>query len=363
MRKLRSAGLAGAAAITVSGCTSLQTPMTDFATDYNRVIADTRNEMILLNIVRASEGEPTHYSALSSVSGNLSIGASAGASLSGIIDDIDAGGSTGISVRSSPSFQIIPLNTRDFATGILRPVEPNVVALFLSQGWNQNLLAALMVESVTCGSITYNNDLRTDDDRSGRRHYLTAEQAFGLGFTTDDGGSGTNGPVLSLDAGQAESLGMILDNLGGDYRVTVRRAEDGTAIFDVFERSEQTLNITLDSGARPAECGDEALTPDNYELRSVEGIIYYLGEILRSGDGRLISSNGDVVFALSSSAPANGHSIRVSHNGRTYFVPHTSATERPRNRTIQVISLINQLIGLQTASEALERSPGTLTIN
>lgn len=337
--------------------------MTDFATDYNRVIADTRNEMILLNIIRASAGEPTHYSALSSVSGNLSIGASAGASLSGIIDDIDAGGSTGISVRSSPSFQIIPLNTRDFATGILRPVEPNVVALFLSQGWNQNLLAALMVESVTCGSVTYSNDLRTDDDRSGRRRYLTADQAFGLGFTADDSGSGTDEPVLSLGAGQAGSLGMILDSLGDDYRVTVRRAGDGTAIFDVFERTEQRLNITLDPAARPAECDDEALTPDNYELRSVEGIIYYLGEILRSGDGRLISSNGDVVFALSRTAPAHGHSIRVSHNGRTYFVPHASAAERPRNRTIQVISLINQLIGLQTASEALERSPGTLTIN
>jgi antitoxin (DNA-binding transcriptional repressor) of toxin-antitoxin stability system len=362
MRKTKRIGLAVAAAAAISGCTSLQTPMTDFATDYNRVIADTRNEMILLNIVRASEGEPTHYSALSSVSGNLSIGASASASLSGIIDDVDAGAGTSISVRSSPSFQIIPLNTRDFATGILRPVEPNVVALFLSQGWNQNLLAALMVESITCGSSTYNNDLRSDGDRSGRRQYLSTDQAFGLGFAAEDGG-GSNGPILSLDAEQADSLGMILENLGDDYRVTIRRAEDGTAIFDVFERSEQTLNITLDDTARPAECNDEALTPDNYELRSVEGIIYYLGEILRSGDGRLISSNGDVVFALSNSAPARGHSIRVSHNGQTYFVPHTDAAQRPRDRTIQVISLINQLIGLQTASEALERSPGTLTIN
>ena len=362
MKMKQGIALALTAAIAVSGCTSLQTPMTDFATDYNRVIADTRNEMILLNIVRASEGEPTHYSALSSVSGNLSIGASADASLSGIIDNIDAGAGTGISVRSSPSFQIIPLNTQDFATGILRPIEPNVVALFLSQGWNQNLLAALMVESVTCGSTTYSNDLRAAGDRSSRRQYLTADQAFGLGFAADDGG-GTSGPVLSLDAGQAASLTMILENLGGDYRVTLRESGDGTAIFDVFERSEQTLNITLDAAARPDGCNDQALTPDNYELRSVEGIIYYLGEILRSGNGRLISSNGDVVFALRTSAPANGHSIRIAHNGRTYFVPHTNEAQRPRDRTIQVISLINQLIGLQTASDALERSPGTLTIN
>jgi hypothetical protein len=126
---------------------------------------------------------------------------------------------------------------------------------------------------------------------------------------------------------------MLMENLGDDYRVTIRQAEDGTAVFDVFERSEQTLTITLDTAARPDECGDEALAPDNYELRSVEGIIYYLGEILRSGDGRLVASNGDVVFALSSDAPSYGHSIRVAHSGRSYFVPRTNAAQRPRNRT------------------------------
>jgi hypothetical protein len=350
------------AATGLSGCASMQTPMTEFATDYNRVIADTSNEMILLNIVRARLGEPTHYSALSSVSGNLSIGASAAADLSGIIDDIDADAGVGMSVRSSPSFQIVPLNTSDFATGILRPVEPNVVALFLSQGWNENLLAALLVESVTCGGITYYNDLRQPGDRNASRLYLDAEQAFGLGFETADGGGG-NDPVISLDAEQAESLGMILENLGDDYRVTVREGEDGKAIFDVYERSEQTLNITLSGSSRLTGCSVAALSPDNYELRSVEGVIYYLGEILRSGNGELRAPTGDIIFRVVNGAPAGGHMIHVSHNRQSYYVERSNSGERPRNRSSQVISLITQLIALQTASDALERTPSTLTIN
>jgi hypothetical protein len=356
--------LIGLALATLTGCASLHTPMTDFATDYNRVIADTRNEMILLNIVRARFGEPTHYSALSSVSGNLSIGASAGASLGGIIDDIDAGASTQISVRSSPSFQIIPLNTADFAIGILRPIEPNVVALFLSQGWNENLLAALLIESISCGGTVYNNDLRADRSASQRPGYLTRNEVFSLGFETgmeDQDGTGT--ALLSLTEGQSDSLELILGELGDDYRVAVRRAVDGTAILDVFERSEQTLRLTMNRDSRPPECADDELSPDDYELRSVEGIIYYLGEILRTGDGQLTADNGDIVFRLRNAPPTGGHSVHISHGGQSYFVERPNPGQNPRNRTSQVLSLVNQLIGLQTASEALERSPATLTIN
>lgn len=350
------------AAMSLSGCASMRTPMAEFATDYNRVIADTSNEMILLNIVRAQLGEPTHYSALSSVSGNLSIEGNAGASLNGIIDDIDANAGIGLTVSSSPSFQIVPLNTSDFATGILRPVEPNVVALFLSQGWNENLLAALLVESVSCNGITHYNDLRPEGERNADRLYLDADQVFGLGFETSEGGN-TNEPIISLGADQAESLGMILDNLTDDYRVTVRRDDEGKAIFDVFQRSQQTLNITVSGSNRLTGCSVSALSPDNYELRSVEGVIYYLGEILRSGAGELRAPNGDVVFRVPNSAPAGGHAIHVAHEGRNYYIERANPGQRPRNRSSQVVSLITQLIALQTASDALERSPSTLTIN
>ncbi|MEO1168942.1 MAG: hypothetical protein AAFW97_09565 [Pseudomonadota bacterium] len=43
--------------------------------------------------------------------------------------------------------------------------------------------------------------------------------------------------------------------------------------------------------------------------------------------------------------------------------PRSASYEPGGDRSIQVIRLISQLIALQTSSDALERSPSTLTIN
>ncbi|NNC71327.1 MAG: hypothetical protein HKN78_00435, partial [Sphingomonadaceae bacterium] len=193
-------------AVTLAGCASLRTPMTDFATDYNRVIADTRNEMILLNIVRARFREPTHYSTLSQVTGNIALNAGAGAGLSGIIDDINAGANVSLGVRSAPTFQIVPLNTSEFAGGILRPIEPNVVAIFLGQGWNENRLAALLIENLKCGDETFHNDLRRDAADDENRLTLSREQVAGLGFDARAASEDADEPLTIIDADEADTL-------------------------------------------------------------------------------------------------------------------------------------------------------------
>ena len=342
--------------VTLGGCASLQTPITEFATDYNRVIADTRNEMILLNIVRARFREPTHYSTLSQVSGSIALGASAGANLSGIIDDIDAGASASLSVRSSPSFQIVPLNTNQFAGGILRPIEPNVVAIFLGQGWNENQLAALLIESVTCNGTEYVNDLRHEDASGDGSSLLTRNDVFGLGFTSEQAREANDEPVATFTPAQASAANAVLTNLGDNYRVTVGRNAEGEAQFEVRERVPQELQVTT---AANGMCGGANLSPDDYELRSVEGVIYYLGEIVRSGRG-LRDDQNRLIFDVTTGSPGT-HSIHVEHRGQDWYVG--ASPEPGGDRSIQVVSLISQLIALQTSSDALERSPSTLTIN
>lgn len=70
-----------AVGLALAGCTSLRPQVASFATDYNRAIADTRNQLALLNIARSSVGEPAHHSALSQVEATLTYkaGASDGA--------------------------------------------------------------------------------------------------------------------------------------------------------------------------------------------------------------------------------------------------------------------------------------------
>ncbi len=357
MRYSWSTIVAVAAAIGLTGCASLRTPMTDFATDYNRVIADTRNEMILLNIVRARFREPTHYSTLSQVSGNMSIRGGANAGLSGIIDDIDASAGASLSVSSSPSFQLVPLNTNQFAGGILRPIEPNVVAIFLGQGWNEHQLAALLIESVTCNGTEYVNDLRREISEDDDSTLLRRADVFALGFESDQARPASDQPVATLGTGQASALNAVLSNLGGNYRVTIGQDDEGEVRFEIRERVPQVLHVT--TGANSA-CAGASLSPDNYELRSVEGVIYYLGEVVRSGNG-LRDDRGRLIFDVTTSAPNRNHTVHVDHRGQNWFVG--AANEPGGDRSIQVISLISQLIALQTSSDALERSPSTLTIN
>ncbi|MGP1353278.1 MAG: hypothetical protein ACTS1Z_08135 [Parasphingopyxis sp.] len=349
--------IALASVIALGGCASLQTPMTEFATDYNRVIADTRNEMILLNIVRARFREPTHYSTLSQVSGNISIRGGASADLGGIIDDIDADAGVSLNISSSPSFQIVPLNTNQFAGGILRPIEPNVVAIFLGQGWNEHQLAALLIESVTCNGTEYANDLRRDADGDDEWGVLSRRDVFGLGFRSGAAREASDAPIATFTPAEASAANAVLSNLSDNYRVTIGRNSEGEAQFEIRERVPQELQVTT---AADSVCGGASLSPDDYELRSVEGVIYYLGEIVRSGQG-LRDERNRLIFDVTTSAAAGSHSIHVEHRGRDWYIG--ASPEPGGDRSIQVISLVSQLIALQTSSDALERSPSTLTIN
>ncbi len=355
MKILKIAAL-GMFAGALAGCASLSTPMTDFATDYNRVIADTRNEMILLNIVRARYREPTHYSTLSQVSGNIAVGGSAGFDLSGIIDDIDADAGVGLSIRSAPSFQIVPLNTRESANGILRPIEPNVVAIFLAQGWDEHQLAALLVESVTCGEgpdrREYQVDMRYSGEASENR--LSRAQIFSMGFRR---GPESNGEpaVMHFPSDQRALVETMLEHLDGNYSVSVRQDADGEAQFEVRERVSQVLRLTTGDF-----CGNAELLPSQYELRSVEGVIYFLGEALRDSPA-LRDDQGRVMFAVGNAPPAAGHSVHVAHNGRDWYVARHDGPAG--DRSIQIVSLISQLISLQTSSDVLQRATSTLTVN
>ena len=126
--------------------------MTGFSVDYNRVVADTRNRMILLNIVRAAYREPTYYTTFSQIEGSLSMQAS----VSGSIANLAGGDATAFSptvsgsITNAPTFTIVPLNSDEFAKGMLQPIDPETIQLFLSQGWPPEFLAPLLVQKVEC---------------------------------------------------------------------------------------------------------------------------------------------------------------------------------------------------------------------
>ncbi len=96
----RSAALI-AMLLSTGGCVSMRPTMTSFSVDYNRVVADTRNQMILLNIVRSAYREPTYYTAFSQIEGSLSLEAS----VSGEVANLLGGDATAFTPTVSGSIE------------------------------------------------------------------------------------------------------------------------------------------------------------------------------------------------------------------------------------------------------------------
>jgi hypothetical protein len=127
------------AAALLGGC-AFRPQLHAVAIDHNRLVADSANELTLLNILRARDRQPMHFTSTNVLRGNAQV------SLSGSVGAfIDEDGlqtispSLGVEALSNPSFDIVIYDKQDFQNGIMRPVEPRLYQYFL---WNGRAAAA-----------------------------------------------------------------------------------------------------------------------------------------------------------------------------------------------------------------------------
>lgn len=143
-------------------------PLRQIAVDSNKLVADSADKQMLLNVLRAKDRLPVHFSSLKYVRGNLSISGTAGVSgslvesgISNTLDDVgdivDGAKSSGadtfapslsVTMASNPSFETAVYDTKEFQSGILKPVSPSLIEYFLQQGWPEDFLTALFVSRV-----------------------------------------------------------------------------------------------------------------------------------------------------------------------------------------------------------------------
>lgn len=188
--KLLSTSLVLATLLT--GCaTTPITRVTPSAINYNKVVEDTNNELILMNIVRASKRQPLYFTRLGAISrtDQMMVGLSLSGSLpqrgtssltssetinpTGLtsmigqtvgraVDTLTPGASA--SFRSTPQFNIEILDTQEFYQGILEPLDLTAFYQYVRQGWNPNQLALLTVESIIFKSSNGKNTIKFDND-------------------------------------------------------------------------------------------------------------------------------------------------------------------------------------------------------
>lgn len=113
----------------------------------------------------------------------------------------------------------------------------------------------------------------------------------------------------------------------------------------------------------------------DFQFRSTDGVIYYLGEYLRAQDDPnqpMLEGDeaGDFrvpIIRIDRDEPrfeAEHLLTEVSYRGSTYYVPSTGAVvTEERGRTSQVIAFVNQLLNLHRSSEDLPTTPVVQVLN
>jgi hypothetical protein len=385
----------------------------------NRSTAKARNESILLNIVRASHSAPLNFVAFSKVSGATNVAASAGLPQFnlGPFLPVQFPGSMNLlapptpqrafslsnntlsgSTNANNNFDISILETKDFYSGLLRPVDLPVLNFFIRQGYSRELLFWLFTESVretiNGQTIEFLNDpdprLACQIIRGQERcfrHMVDVAMASGLTVETRTeekpaAGAGSKGGAKggSKGGGNAQA-GESKSASGGSARIVARFCFD--PVLAARARKEYDPEIfrylltpsPLEHHPRckvdPWAAGPEADTlifnfggtpfgTVKYEIipRSTFGIYQFLGRILalQQADafvlrGTLYEREDRRILAVERSG-TGGCLVDISFEEEYYCVPLNGA-----QNTKRIMGLLAQLVALNTSTLDLAITP------
>lgn len=108
---------------------------------YNGTMQAATDTLLVVNVLRARDQAPLHFSTIGAIHGAFTLSAGFGYDLSQ---------STGLAqpallASTNPSFDIGPLDRQEFARGLLRPIDPALLRLLSDQGLPDQVLLYLLI--------------------------------------------------------------------------------------------------------------------------------------------------------------------------------------------------------------------------
>lgn len=148
-------------ALPVASCVSNRTVASN-AVDFNLAIESSQNQMLLLNVLRASNRRPMYLTGIAKVTGSNSAEFTIGLEIP-FHDGDDAGkGTPSGTFGNNPTYDVPVFDTKEFMTGFLSPIKPELLAYYWDQGWPQELLVHLLVHRVRVRVTDPRNKTITD---------------------------------------------------------------------------------------------------------------------------------------------------------------------------------------------------------
>ncbi len=347
-------------ALATSGC-AMGGTISRMSVDYNEAVARMFDEQTLLNILRAKERMPQHYTSVSALRGNVTVKANAGLELT-----LEQGPNThtpsiGGSIENGSEVDVSVDDTQTFYQGITQSVDQNVVAHYLQQGWDPRMIAMLLIESIELTPAYGHSGVRPIVVRNtpSTREFTNFLNCYRLSYSPDGGGTRT----IKVDA---EKVGDVAFNdlLATDFSRTRNKLSsrkfDKKGLVEIEVPGKYPLEFILDRDSQncirsqryaPFQERSDRLGA-TITIRSVDSALYFIGEYLRNLDiiGEEVEEahrvKGEPLFVVRQGSSANA-AISASLLGRRYYVPAELAE---RGRTTQVITLLQQLMNIHKVS-------------
>ena len=386
--------LAASALLALGGCAATRSTE-EIVLDYNRSFANSRNEMIILNILRSAAREPLQFSTMGTITGQVGNSGQLTIPFTNVV----AGGrdiispSLQITDAVNPSITIVPLGAREFASAILTPLTTEDIQLFLHSGWDAEFLLPLVIGGVVCpnGELLLNSGIYEVENADGSRS-TAVNDAF-VDFFRDSAPefriASEPGPGVpqSFTVSDEQAIALLRDGAGagrvvhevrdagrGMKRIELRPAQRpvvrGLRIAELCARVGTAAMTAAPRSLQPTSAGGSG----GVVLRSVQTMIYYLGESHRVRyNSSTRNSRGLVYYGPFGSGlqtlfklewgPSTSAAVGTTFHDVPFFIPRLNLrTSEGSDRTLKTLSFLDQLIALQT-NESVIRGTQPVIVN
>jgi len=388
----------------LTGCVNLPevTQIRTTSLKYNEALGVLKNQVILLNIARASERQPMLFTRVakitdqSTIGGGFEISESRPGNTKTFTDNFGANGFFGSSVvlntatnalspKINGNLLIKPLvdqdiqDTKEFYNSFHTSLTSEDFTFFLSRGWPAELLAALMFESVETTTAdgtkkTYSNNPDDVHSMEAFRYFLkntdflikeTTNNAQEFSYSLKDSEHLVR--LLKKEnfkplKDSSDKLSYVIPKSTTNILKITGKSVGGTKIegFD-FEESFYTQTQQIQQTYIPPPPKTQPKSSVKVQYRSTQGILYYLGECARNNNKENCYYNvtnqkieNEVVSVvegkqhygqIKKSLLVNkfGHAISVSFGNNQFYISPASDDDI----TLTSISLVSQLLAKQ----------------
>jgi hypothetical protein len=363
--------------LAVTGCLSPIT-LTRAVTAYDEAVTEALSKQLLINIARAHQHQPIHFTGVSNIAATFDFRVSAGATpaLTG-----DASRALmpifGGSVAENPTISIVPIEGEEFTQRLLTPFQETKFMLLLRQRYDIDLLLRLMAQELRIREngqeVAYHN---RPADRRGyemfRRvvthlsaiqdqHQLHAEPlVYNRTWTI---------PATSVTAEgfQALQKEYLVTYSQKDNSYTLRKQITGQILITnydphtlspderarLIDETEEGQLSDVSFDIRPGYVGGDYPLKGEFRLRSFNTMLTFLGRSLGDDpeyhvdqDPRTPTVQENPVYTmellLSDGAPS-GADLSIQSHGKYYAVNATGPMARWNREAFQLLYLLFQM--------------------